>query len=396
MRSARFFLLHSETQIAQTKVAKPLLFIRCLTVKGWDILIKLNVNLKERSYPIYLAADFAAIGKCALKERINGKIAVITDTNVDRYQSHDCISALQEHGCDVHKYTFEAGEKNKTLDTVKDIYKFLAGLKLDRSSTLVALGGGVVGDITGFAAATFLRGIKFVQVPTSLLAQADSSVGGKVGVDFEGGKNLIGAFYQPKFVYINVSTLKTLPKRELVSGLAEIIKHGLIFDKDFFNYVDYNLDKILKLDQDVLIYIAKINCSIKAGVVEKDERESGLRAILNFGHTIGHAVESVSGFELLHGECVSIGIVGAYKIAKYLEMVDEETVDRVVTTLKKAGLPVYVSGIDVEQVYNQMFADKKIKRNKLHFILPKKIGEVTECVIDDEKLIKKVISELNI
>jgi 3-dehydroquinate synthase len=359
-------------------------------------LIKLNVNLKERSYPIYLTTDYSKIGECVFREKVNGKIVVITDTNVDRYQSHECISALQGLGCEVYKYIFEAGEKSKTLDTVKDIYKFLSDLKLDRSSTLIALGGGVVGDVTGFAAATFLRGIEFVQVPTSLLAQADSSVGGKVGVDFEGDKNLIGAFYQPKLVYINVNTLRTLPKREFISGLAEVIKHGLILNKDFFDYVEYNLDKILELEQDVLQYIAKMNCSIKARVVEQDEKESGLRAILNFGHTIGHAVESVSGFELLHGECVSIGIAGAYKMAKYLGMVDAETEARVVATLKKAGLPVSVSGLDVDQVYSQMFADKKIKKNKLHFILPKKIGEVIECAIDDEKLIKKVISELNI
>jgi len=358
-------------------------------------LIKLNVNLKERSYPIYLATDYSKIDKCFNRDKADGKIVVITDTNVDRYQSSEFISALQTLSCDIHKYIFEAGEKNKTLDTVKDIYKYLADLKLDRSSTLIALGGGVVGDVTGFVAATFLRGIDFIQVPTSLLAQADSSVGGKVGVDFEGGKNLIGAFYQPKFVYINVNTLKTLPTREFISGLAEVIKHGLILDKDFFDYVEYNLDKIIGLEQDVLQYVTKMNCSIKAGVVEKDEKESGLRSILNFGHTIGHAVESVSGFELLHGECVSIGIAGAYKMAKYLKMVDVETEARVVAVLKKAGLPVSVSGLDVDKVYSQMFADKKIKKNKLHFILPKKIGEVIECAIDDEKLIKKVLSELN-
>jgi len=179
------------------------------------MLIKLSVNLAERSYPIYIATDYGGIGKCISDARISGKIVVITDTNVARYQAEECISALEACGCEVYKYIFEAGERNKNLDTVREIYGFLAGLRLDRSAALVALGGGVVGDVTGFAAATFLRGINFIQVPTSLLAQADSSVGGKVGVDFEGAKNLVGAFYQPRFVYINVNALRTLPVREL-------------------------------------------------------------------------------------------------------------------------------------------------------------------------------------
>lgn len=357
-------------------------------------MIKLSVNLADRSYPIYITTDYSSIGKIITNARISGKMVLITDTNVDKYQSEECISVLKASGYEVYKYVIEAGEKNKNLDTVKDIYKYLVNLKLDRSSTLMALGGGVVGDITGFAAATFLRGINFVQVPTSLLAQADSSVGGKVGVDFEGAKNIVGAFYQPKFVYINVNSLRTLPKRELQSGLAEVVKHGLILDEEFYEYIDYNINKIFSFDDDVMQYIARTNCAIKGRVVEQDEKESEFRAILNLGHTIGHAVESVSNFELLHGECVSLGIVGAYKMARYLEMVDDETVTKVTNTLEKIGLPVRIGGIDVDKVYNQMFYDKKVRKSKLLFILPKRIGDVVQCVIDDEALIKNVLDEL--
>lgn len=355
---------------------------------------KLNINLAERSYPIYITTDYKGIGKCIKSSKISGKMVLITDSNVDKCQSEECINELKAFGYEVSKYVINAGEKSKNLATISDLYKFLIDLKLDRNSTLLALGGGVVGDITGFAAATFLRGINFIQIPTSLLAQADSSVGGKVGVDFEGSKNIIGAFYQPKMVYMNVNSLKTLPKRELISGLAEVIKHGIIRDVEFFDFIDYNISKILNIDEEVMQYLAKVNCSIKGQVVEQDEQESDLRAILNFGHTIGHAIESVSNFELLHGECVSLGMVGALKMAKLLEMVNEDTLKKVVAILTKVGLPVKLEGLDVEKVYNQMFYDKKVKNNKLLFVLPKSIGEVLQCNIEDDILIKKVLTDL--
>lgn len=355
---------------------------------------KLNINLAERSYPIYITTDYKNIGKCIKSSRITGKMVLITDSNVDKHQSEECLNELKASGYEVYKYVIQAGETSKNLDTIREIYKYLIDLKLDRNSTLIALGGGVVGDITGFAAATFLRGINFIQVPTSLLAQADSSVGGKVGVDFEGCKNIIGAFYQPKMVYMNVNSLRTLPERELISGLAEVIKHGIIRDAEFFDFIDYNTKKILNCDEEVMQYLAKVNCSIKGWVVEQDEKESDLRAILNFGHTIGHSIESVSNFELLHGECVSLGMVGALKMAQYLEMLDEELVNKITGVLDGVGLPVKLKDLDVEKVYNQMFFDKKVKNNKLLFVLPKDIGEVIQCSIEDEALIKKVLSEL--
>lgn len=356
--------------------------------------MKLNVNLAERSYPIYIVSDFSGLGKACLNARLSGKLVIVTDSNVEKHYLDECSKLLSNAGFDVFKYVIAAGEKSKNLDTVRGIYERLADLKLDRQSTLIALGGGVTGDITGFAAATFLRGINFVQIPTSLLAQADSSIGGKVGVDFEGNKNIIGAFYQPRFVYLNVNTLKTLPVRELRSGLAEVIKHGLILDSDFYEYIDNNMKKIFTFDEHVLQYLAKMNCTIKGNVVEKDEKESGLRAILNFGHTIGHAVETVSDFALSHGECVSIGIAAASRLAQKLKMINEEVVRKITGTLENAGLPVRLTGFDVQKVYDTMFHDKKVKGGKLTFVLPKGIGEVIQCNIDDEELIKIVLKEI--
>jgi len=205
---------------------------------------------------------------------------------------------------------------------------------------------------------------------------------------------MIGAFYQPKFVFINVNTLRTLPERELKSGLAEVIKHGLILDADFYDYVDYNINKIFNFDETVLQYITKMDCTIKGEVVEQDEREGELRAILNFGHTIGHAVESVSKFSMLHGECVSVGIAGAYRLALKMGMVTAKMVGKVENTLGKAGLQVKVYGMDADLIYDRMFCDKKVRDGKLNFVLPKNIGEVIQCAVDNEELVKEVLAEL--
>jgi 3-dehydroquinate synthase len=354
----------------------------------------LTVGLGERSYPIYITGDYNDIGQSLKASGIDGKLVIITDNNVEKTQGSVFMKALNNAGFTAEKYVFEAGEHSKNLNTLVKIYRFLINIKTDRKSCLIALGGGVTGDITGFVAATYLRGVDFIQVPTTLLAQADSSVGGKTGVDFEGVKNIIGAFYQPKFVYINVNSLLTLSSREVKAGIAETIKHGIIKDKDFFNYISYNIEKILNLDEEVLKYISRINCSIKSNIVEQDEKESGLRAILNFGHTIGHAIESASNFRLLHGECVSIGMVGACKMANYLGMIKDDITDKVSQVLSKAGLPVKAADIDKDEVYQNLYHDKKMQKGKLLFILPKDIGKVTQCFISDEKLIKRVLSEV--
>ncbi len=358
-------------------------------------MIRHTINLKERSYPIFITAGFEEFGKSLLSLRTGKKAIIITDENVDKHYSDICINELENNGFEVYKYVIKAGEENKTLETVNGIYHKLIEYKFDRTSLLIALGGGVVGDISGFAAATYMRGIHYVQVPTTLLSQADSSVGGKTGVDFQGHKNIIGAFYQPKLVFINVGTIKTLPKREISAGLAEVVKHGLISDAEYCEYINYNAQKIFKFDENVLQYLAKQNCSIKGRVVEEDEKEDGLRAILNFGHTIGHAIETVENFKLLHGECVAIGIVGAYRLAMYLDVVTEAMVEEVKAILLKLELPVSLPGLDVDKVYNQIFYDKKVKDNKLNFILPRKIGEVFQCNIENSELIKKVLCDLS-
>jgi 3-dehydroquinate synthase len=359
-------------------------------------MIRHLINLGNKSYPIYITTDFTDLGKNISAIRPGKKVVVVTDENVDKYYSDECVSKIEQSGFEVSKYVLKPGEKYKNLEEINNIYKKMVDCKLDRNSTLVALGGGVVGDMTGFAASTYMRGINFVQVPTTLLAQADSSVGGKTGVDYDGHKNIIGAFYQPRLVHINVNTLKSLPKRDISAGLAETIKHGIIMDEEFFEYIDYNVSKIFNFEENTLQYLAKMNCSIKGGVVEKDEKEDDLRAVLNFGHTIGHAVETVQNFELYHGECVSIGIVGAFKLAQYLELVTDESVTRVKNILVKAGLPVKLTGLDVDKVYNQMFYDKKVKDNSLKFVLPRRIGEVFQCLIEDSELIKKVLVDLSV
>ncbi len=357
-------------------------------------MIRHTINLKDRSYPICITTNFDELGKTILSFRPGKKVLLVTDENINRYYADECIKQLEESGLEVYKHVLVPGEENKTLEAVYEIYKKLIEYKLDRNSTLIALGGGVVGDISGFAAATYMRGINFVQIPTSLLAQADSSVGGKTGVDFDGHKNAVGAFYQPKLVFMNVNTIKTLPVREISAGLAEVIKHGLIMDEEYCEYLSYNAHKIFAFDENALQFLAKRNCSIKGQVVEQDEREDDLRAVLNLGHTIGHAIETVQNFSLLHGECVAIGIVGAFRLSFYMDILPEPVIENVKAILVKLGLPVSLPGMDVEKVYQQIFYDKKVKDNKLKFVLPRKIGEVFQCTIEDTELLKKVLHDL--
>ncbi|MHB1392567.1 MAG: 3-dehydroquinate synthase [Clostridia bacterium] len=358
-------------------------------------MVELKVKLQERSYSIFITDSYSSISKLIADSNINGKIAVITDHNVNKHQSKEFVDSLQSGGYHAEKYIIEGGERSKSLETVNDIYNFLVSIKFSRDSTLIALGGGVVGDVTGYAAATFLRGINLIQVPTSLLSQVDSSVGGKVGVNFKGIKNVIGSFYQPQLVYINISSLATLPERELRAGLAEVLVHAIIADPKLLDYIENNISKVCSLNKDVLSNIVETNCTIKSKIVEQDEREDGLRAILNFGHTIGHAIESVYNFRFLHGECVSLGIVGAFKIAWHLGMVEKHVMDRVKRLLSEIGLPTNLCGVDINKVYSQMLYDKKNRNEELIFILPKDIGEVVKCSVKEQNIIKRVLYELS-
>ncbi|WHH59546.1 3-dehydroquinate synthase [Petroclostridium sp. X23] len=342
----------------------------------WLDSIKMDFN--ERSYSIYFEENFSSLPQVLKEKKITSKILIVTDSNVDKHYGNQLYDLLINEGFSVYKHVFEAGEQNKHLATISSIYDTCLANRLDRGSAVIALGGGVTGDIAGFAASTYMRGIKFIQVPTSLLAQVDSSVGGKVGVDYKGTKNIIGSFYQPSLVYMNLSVLQTLPEREYISGMAEIIKHGIIYDNAFFEYLEQNMGDILNLDMNTLKHVVRKNCLIKSQVVQQDETEQGLRAILNFGHTIGHAIETVLDFRLLHGECVAIGMIAAAYIGCRKKMFREDEMDRIIALLKRAGLPVNIKDIDYDKIHDEMLKDKKQVDNKLKFILPTEIGKVMQ------------------
>ena len=340
------------------------------------VLEKLFVDLGVNSYNILFSDSFSGLAENIKGVVESNKVLIVTDANVDKLYREEVKKHLEENGFLVSYFSFEAGEENKNIGTICDICKACVDNKLDRKSFIVALGGGVVGDMAGFAASIYLRGIDFIQIPTTLLSQSDSSVGGKTGIDFSGGKNILGAFHQPKLVYINVSVLKTLPEREFISGMGEVIKHGIIRDREFFEYLDKNYDDVKSLKSDVLLKMCKKNCAIKAEVVSRDEKENGLRAILNFGHTIGHAIESYYNFLLTHGECVGLGICAISEIACKRELISKEDRNRIIDILKKYGFKTKIAIDDIEKVLEIMYMDKKVQSGVLKFILPEKIGEV--------------------
>lgn len=348
----------------------------------------LRVETASGVYPIAIRKDFndlAAMVKNAVK---GGSALIVSDSNVAPVYAAEIEQKLKGVFESIHVYAFEAGEKRKNLDTIRDIYSFMLEKHMDRGSCVIGLGGGVCGDMAGFAAATFMRGIDFIQIPTTLLAQVDSSVGGKVGVDFNGVKNIIGAFYQPKLVYTDIDTLLTLPEREIAAGLAEVIKYGIISSRELYDYISENKDAVKNGDRDTVAKIIESCCLIKAAVVKEDEKESGLREILNFGHTIGHAIESLKGFELLHGECVAIGMAAAMKISCDKGFVSEGEAADLEDLLRYFNLPIRVSGLDEDNVYNTLFSDKKVRNNVISFVLAEKVGKAMRTKSLTEKEIR--------
>ncbi len=341
---------------------------------------KLNVILGDRSYPIFIGENLLLrLGAECARRKFAKRCAIISDANVAERYAKIALRSLQSAGFDPVLITVKAGETAKSLQTVQACYDQLATQRLERKSFVVALGGGVVGDLAGFVAATYLRGIGFVQVPTTLLAQVDSSVGGKVGVNLKAGKNLVGAFYQPQFVLCDLNVLSTLPDREFRAGLAEVIKYGIIYDAKLFNRLERDLEKILERDTALLASIIAQCCEIKAKVVSQDETESGLRAILNFGHTVGHAIEAISGYgKYLHGEAISIGQVVAARISTKILGLPEEEANRIQRLFGKAGLPtgIQTSAADRKKLFQAMQLDKKVDQGEVKFVLAKKIGEV--------------------
>ncbi len=322
---------------------------------------------------------------------ISRRVCIVTDSNVDALYGEQVLELLQGKCRKAVKYAFPAGESNKNLDTVKQIYVFLIQEGFDRRDLLVALGGGVVGDVTGYAAATYLRGVDFVQVPTTLLAQADSSIGGKTGVDFDGYKNMVGAFKMPKLVYMNLSVLKTLDDRQFFSGFAEVMKHGLIRDELLYQWLIENMYEICDRDPKVLQEMLKRSCMVKKLVVEKDPTEQGERALLNFGHTIGHAIEKAKGFELFHGECVALGAVAAAYISWKRKMLSMEEYYEIRDMFVPFQLPISVDDIDPDEILRLTRSDKKREAGHIKFVLLKKIGRaVIDTTVTDQEILDAV------
>ncbi|MBE5967991.1 MAG: 3-dehydroquinate synthase [Lachnospiraceae bacterium] len=326
----------------------------------------------------------------------NRKFMILTDRNVGKLYAEQVEKALRPIAKSVAVYPFPAGEKSKNLDTVKDCYEQLILHGFDRKDILIALGGGVVGDLTGFVASTYLRGIRFVQVPTTLLAMVDSSIGGKTGVDFNDYKNMVGAFYQPKLVYINLAALKTLPANQYYSGMGEIIKHGLIKDCNYYTWIKEHTAQIKAKDYTTLAKMIYRSCRIKKEVVEEDPKEAGVRALLNFGHTIGHSVEKLKNFTLLHGECVSIGMAAAAYISLQRGDITEGQYKDLLQTLQAFEQPITVQGLDVEAVLEATKLDKKMDAGQIKFILLKEIGEGIIDTTVSEKEIREAIQSVMI
>ena len=338
----------------------------------------LTVNLNDRSYPIHVGAKIIErTGQLMQQAGLLGKVAIVTNPTVAQLYLDPVHEALSQAGFETTPVLLPDGEEHKTLKSLSTIYDRLVAERFERKSCVLALGGGVIGDLAGFAAATYLRGIPYVQVPTTLLAQVDSSVGGKTGVNHDAGKNLIGAFYQPKLVLIDVAALRSLPRRELVAGLAEVIKYGVISDRYLFELLEQNLEKILALDRELLTQIIVRSCENKARVVEADEREDDYRAVLNFGHTIGHALEAATGYrQFLHGEAVGIGMVKATALSVQQGFCDPKSFERITRLIKKAGLPTeFPPGMSVSSLVQGMEVDKKAADGKIKFVISEGLGK---------------------
>lgn len=339
----------------------------------------LQVDLQERSYPIIFGAgNLKYLGEAmAAHQPLQQvkRVFVITNERVGPLYGNIVLESLQQAGFVPFYYQLPDGEEYKSLESADKLYTAAIEQGLDRQSAVVALGGGVVGDLAGFVAATYLRGVFLIQVPTTLLAQVDSSVGGKVAVNHSLGKNMIGSFYQPQLVLIDVRVLNTLDHCEVRAGLAEVIKYGVIQDSDFFSYLEEHLEQILALEQDVLSYIIKKSCGIKAAIVTEDERETGVRALLNFGHTIGHAIEALTSYRLYrHGEAVAVGMAAAAQIAVGRGLLQEEDKNRLEKLLNRAGLPTTAS-LPAADIINILPRDKKARGGRPHFVLPLALGK---------------------
>lgn len=352
----------------------------------------LNVDLGERSYPIIIDSD--ALSSGVLSEWVSGKkVCIVTSQTIADLYLDKVAASIADSELSV--VLLPEGEQFKTLETLQVVFDAALENKLNRSSLFIALGGGVTGDMTGFAAACYQRGIDFIQIPTTLLSQVDSSVGGKTGVNHPLGKNMIGAFHQPKGVLVDVATLDSLPDRELSAGMAEVIKYGLIYDVEFFSWLEKNMQKLVSRDEAALIYAISRSCEIKAAVVSEDETESGVRAILNFGHTFGHSIESNMGYgKWLHGEAVAVGMIMAVDLSARQGFIDEAWVGRSKDLIKLAGLPTEApAALSVDQFLESMSVDKKNITGSIRLVLLERVGKAIISDSYDSELMKQVIAD---
>lgn len=356
-----------------------------------------RLDLGARSYDIIVKrGSLPKLGEEIAKAigNVQGRTAiVVTNPKVDLYHGKTVKASLEDAGFRVVTVVLTAGECYKTLQTVRRLYKTLHSEQVDRRAVIVALGGGVIGDLAGFTAATYTRGLDFVQVPTTLLAQVDSSVGGKTGVNFDNGKNLIGAFYQPRLVLIDPETLRSLPIRERRSGLAEIIKYGAIYDKTFFDILDKEVNGLLRLTSTRLEYAVSRSCEIKARIVEQDERDEGLRAILNFGHTIGHALEAITHYRVYrHGEAIAVGMVSASLIGEEVGITSPDCTEALIRIFENAGFAVHIGdNLNISSLMRLLAWDKKSVEGSARFVLLEELGKATPGHEVAEPLIKKAL-----
>ena len=336
-----------------------------------------TVNLGQRSYPIELGEGLLSrVGELMKAQGIGGRVGIVSNPPVADLYAEELRESLREAGYETALVLIPEGEAHKNTASLGSIYDALVEHRFDRSATLIALGGGVIGDITGFAAATFLRGVGYVQIPTTLLAQVDASVGGKTAVNHDQGKNLIGAFHQPRLVVIDMKTLRTLPEREFAAGMAEVIKHAVIQDAGYFGFLEEEMDALARMEAAAVEEAVAVSCRIKAAVVEQDEREEDRRAILNFGHTIGHALEAFTGYErFLHGEAVAIGMIQAAALSAGQGLLSAAELERIETLVRRAGLPWRIpDDIALEDLVAGMALDKKSHAGKIKFVLCEGIG----------------------
>jgi 3-dehydroquinate synthase len=360
---------------------------------GQECLPAVEVITQTESYPVFIGWGWLErLGEKLLQANLSPQVYLISDETVQSLYGDKVIQLLQKSGFQLSSFTVPAGEKSKTLATASQVYDWLVDHHAERGDNILALGGGMVGDLVGFVAATFLRGMNFVQVPTSLVAMVDAAIGGKTAVNLPQAKNLIGAFYQPRLVLADVATLTTLPHQELISGYAEVIKHSLIADESLFYFLESHIDELINLVPEITVEVIRRSAVIKAQIVSEDEKEQGKRTLLNYGHTIGHALEAATNYQkFLHGEAVAIGMMGTAKLSQRLGLLSQEIVDRQQRILEKFGLPIKCPGIDLNAILKAMELDKKVRGKAIRWVLLQDIGKP---VIQDNVAREEVVAVL--